>query len=152
MDWGRVAFAYDWQLPLERTALSAAVDLVAPGRDDVLLDVATGTGGLLRELARRHDRPRRVIGVDASSAMLQKAGALPDGWSLQTADARRLPFADRRFSIVTAAYLLHVVGTSTRRQIIGECRRVLRAGGRFVSVTPAWPRTRVARMLYAPLA
>lgn len=152
MDWSRLAFAYDRQLRLEAAALTAAVDLVAPHRDDVVLDVGTGTGGLLRELARRRDRPRSVIGVDDSPAMLRKAPALPDGWSLQRADARRLPFADGRFSAVTAAYLLHVVDPPTRRQIIGECRRVLRAGGRFVAVTPAWPRRRLARMLYAPLA
>jgi ubiquinone/menaquinone biosynthesis C-methylase UbiE len=152
VDWSQVAFAYDWQLRLERAALTAAVDLVRPDRDDALLDVGTGTGGLLRELARRRDRPRRVIGVDASTAMLEKAGELPDGWSLRAADARRLPFADGEFSVVTAAYLLHVVEMSTRRQIIGECRRVLGVGGRLVAVTPAWPRRRLTRMLYRPLA
>jgi ubiquinone/menaquinone biosynthesis C-methylase UbiE len=152
VDWSRVAFAYDWQLRLERAALTAAVDLVGPHRSDALLDVGTGTGGLLGELARRRDRPRRVIGVDASTAMLEKAGELPDGWSLAMADARRLPFADGEFSVVTAAYLLHVVEMRARRQIIGECRRVLGAGGRFVAITPAWPRRRLARMLYAPLA
>lgn len=152
MDWDRLAFAYDWQLPLERAALATAVDLVAPRRDDVLLDVGTGTGGLLRELARRHDRPGSVTGVDMSTGMLAKAGALPDGWSLVAGDARRLPFADRAFSVVTAAYLLHVVDAAARGRIVRECCRVLQSGGRFVSVTPAWPRARLARRLYAPLA
>lgn len=152
MDWSRVAPAYDWQLPLERPAFAAAVALAGPRRDDVWLDVGTGTGGLLRELAGCRDRPRSVIGVDACAAMLDRAHALPRRWALGRADARQLPFADGAFSVVTAAYLLHVVDTPARKQIIGECRRVLRAGGRLVVVTPAWPRTRVARMLYAPLA
>ncbi len=152
MDWSRVARAYDWQLPLERAALAAAVDLVDPHRDDVMLDVGTGTGGVLRELAHRRDPPRSVIGVDDSPAMLQLAPPLPDGWSLQAADARRLPFVDCRFSAITAAYLLHVVDPPARRQIIGECHRVLRPGGRVAVITPSWPRTRIARMLYAPLA
>jgi len=152
MGWSRIAFAYDWQSALERPALRAAVDLVGPRRDDALLDVGTGTGGLLRELACRPERPLRAIGVDSSAAMLQRAGALPDGWSLATADACRLPFGDGEFSVVTAAYLLHVVDPAARRQIIVECRRVLRIDGRFVVVTPALPRNRVARMLYAPLA
>jgi ubiquinone/menaquinone biosynthesis C-methylase UbiE len=132
--------------------LGAAVDLADPRPDEVLLDVGTGTGGLLRELARRPDRPRIAIGVDGSAAMLERARALPQGWPLETGDARRLRFADGTFSVVTAAYLLHVVDAAARRQIIAEARRVLRPGGRFVVVTPTWPRTRLARTLYAPLA
>jgi ubiquinone/menaquinone biosynthesis C-methylase UbiE len=152
MEWGRLAFTYDWQLPLEQPALAAAVALAEPHHDDAVLDVGTGTGGLLRELARCHDRPRNVIGVDTSAAMLAKARALPEQWALAKADARSLPFADCAFTVVTATYLLHVVDAATRSQIISQCRRVLRPGGRLVVVTPALPRNRVARMLYRPLA
>ena len=147
-----MALSYDWQLWLERAALTAAVDLATPRRDDVWLDVGTGTAGLLRALARRHDRPRSAIGVDASAEMVSMAPALPDGWTLETEDARRLPYADGAFSVVTAAYLLHVVDHVDRREVIRECRRVLRPGGRFVTVTPTCPRNRLARMLYAPFA
>ncbi len=152
MGWGRVALFYDWQLMLERPALAAAVTLAGPRRGDDLLDVGTGTGALLREVARRPDHPRSAVGVDSSARMLAKAPELPSGWTLETADAQRLPFADDAFSLVTASYLLHVVDAATRRGIIGECHRVLRAGGRLVTVTPTLPRTRAARALYAPLA
>lgn len=152
MDWSQFARAYDQQLPLEAAALAAAVELADPRPDDTLLDLGTGTGGLLRLLAERPDRPRTAIGVDDCPAMLDQARALPDGWSLQRGDARRLRAADGSFSLVTAAYLLHVVDAAARRQIIAEARRVLLPGGRFVVVTPTWPRSRLARMLYAPLA
>ena len=152
LDWDRTARFYGCQLPLERPALAMAVDLLAARPEDALLDLGTGTGGLLRELARRPDRPSTAIGVDSSRAMLSHAPPLPEGWTLEQADAHRLPFEDGRFTAVTAAYLLHVVDPTDRRQIITECRRVLRAGGRFIVVSPAWPRTRVGRMLYAPLA
>lgn len=147
-----MAAFYNWQLGLERAALAVAVALAGPNPEDDLLDVGTGTGGFLRELARHPGRPRKAIGVDPSTEMLARVPALPRGWTIETADARRLPFADGVFDIVTAAYVLHVVDAATRREIIGECRRVLRAGGRLVTVTPTTPRTRVARMLYAPLA
>src|SRR3990170_4383686 len=152
MDWGRAAVFYDWQLPLERPALATALALADPRADDALLDVGPGTGALLRELARRRDRPRKAVGIDVSAAMLRRVPALPEEWTLEQADARRLPFADGVFAVVSAAYLLHVVDPAERHEIIGECRRVLRAGGRLVTVTPAWPRTRIARLLYAPLA
>ncbi len=150
--WSLVARAYNWQLPLERAALAAAVELADPHPDDAVLDLGTGTGGLLRELASRPYPPAIAIGVDTSAAMLKRAPAPPQGWVLEAGDARQLRFADGTFSIVTAAYLLHIVDAPTRRQIIAEARRVLRPGGRFVAVTPAWPRSRLARMLYTPLA
>lgn len=152
MDWSRLARAYDWQLPLERAALAAAVKLADPTASDALLDVGTGTGALLRALAKHPGRPRITVGIDECPAMLERARALPAGWSVQAADARQLPFADGTFSIVTAIYLLHVVDGTARRQIISEARRVLRPGGRFVVVTPTRPRTRLARILFAPLA
>lgn len=152
MDWDRAATCYDWQLRFERAAIAAAVALARPERDEEVLDVGTGTGAVLRELARRPDRPRKATGVDASPRMLARIPSLPAGWALETADARLLPFADCTFAVVTAAYLLHVVDVTARREIIGECRRVLRAGGRLITVTPTLPPTPLARLLYASLA
>ena len=152
MDWSRLARAYDWQLPLERAALAAALEFADPTAHDSVLDLGTGTGALLRELAKHPHRPRVTVGIDDCPAMLERARALPAGWSVQTADARQLPFADGTFSIVTAIYLLHVVDGTARRQIVIEARRVLRPGGRFVVVTPTRPGTRLARILCKPLA
>jgi len=139
-------------MALERAALAIAVDLVDPRPEDVLLDIGTGTGGLLRTLARHPCRPRVAIGVDESPSMLDRGKTLPSGWSVGRGDARRLRFADATFTVVTAAYLLHVVDAAGRRAIIAEAHRVLRPGGRLITVTPTWPRSRVARMLYRPLA
>jgi ubiquinone/menaquinone biosynthesis C-methylase UbiE len=128
---------YDWQLPLERAALAAAAELAAPGESDRLLDVATGTGGLLGVLARRSALPAEVIGIDSSASMLAAAAAkgLPVGWQLLPADARRLPFPDRRFDVVTACYLLHLLDREARTRTIAEIARVLRPSGRVVTVT-----------------
>lgn len=131
---GRV---YDWQLPLERAALATAVELAAPRETERLLDVATGTGGLLRELARRPARPGEVVGIDRSASMLAVAEAhrLPAGWRLLSGDARRLPFPDRRFDVVTACYLFHLLDRECRARTIAEIARVLREGARVVTVT-----------------
>jgi SAM-dependent methyltransferase len=74
---------YECQLPLERQALAAAAELAAVEPGERLLDVATGTGGLPRELAARGARPREAVGLDRSASMLAVAAArLPPGWSL----------------------------------------------------------------------
>jgi ubiquinone/menaquinone biosynthesis C-methylase UbiE len=128
---------YDLQLPLERAALAAAVELAAPGESDRLLDVATGTGGLLRELARSRTGPAEVVGVDRSASMLGVAAArgLPVGWRLLPSDAEHLPFPDRRFDVVTACYLLHLLDREERVRTLAEIARVVRPGGRVVVVT-----------------
>lgn len=71
--------------------------------------------------------------VDISAPMLRHSG-LP---SVQ-ADALKLPFADASFDlIVAAAFLHHVPGMEG--QVLRECSRVLKPGGRIVGYDPsAW--------------
>src|SRR5215207_4242352 len=131
-----VSRVYHWQLPLERAALAAAVELAAVGPEDRLLDVATGTGGLLHELARRGGRPDEVVGIDSSASMLAIAATgLPAAWRTTMADAQLLPFPDARFDVVTACYLLHLLQPRARANAIDEIARVLRPDGRVVIVT-----------------
>jgi len=145
---GRLAARlYDRQLSLERPALRAALALARPEPSDHLLDVATGTGALLRELATRSERPARAVGIDASGSMLARVGGLPGGWTLRRADASALPFADQSFDLVTAVYLLHTLDPVTRATVSGELRRVVREGGRVVTVTVATPRPRLRRLM-----
>ena len=141
---------YDAQLALERSALSAAVELVAPLADELVLDLGTGTGGLLRVLARRPGRPATAIGIDASAAMLSRAPALPEGWRLVNADARRVPLGDASVDAVTCAYLLHVLDRPARRAVLAEIGRVLRPRGRAVFVSLLHPRGLIGGPLLAP--
>lgn len=138
--WDAIAPAYERQVPLERAALEAAATLAGARPSDAVLDVATGTGAMLRALARRPGPPREAIGADRSTAMLARVGPLPPGWRLLRADAAALPFGARRFDLVCAAYLLHLLEPDERDRVLGEVRRVLRPGGRLVTVTPVVPR------------
>ena len=142
---------YDGQLALERSALSAAVDLMAPAPQDLVLDLATGTGALLRRLAQRTDRPRRAIGLDASSVMLSRAAGLPAGWQLINEDARRIPLDDASVDIVGCAYLLHLLDHADRRAVLDEIARVLRPHGRVVLVTLLEPGGLLGRSVLAPV-
>ncbi len=141
---------YDAQLALERQALRAAIELAAPRGDELVLDLGTGTGALLRLLARETEHPSRVIGLDASSAMLRHVPPLPEGWQLIVADARSVPLEDASVDVVTCAYLLHLLDGAARGAVLAEIARVLRPSGRVLTVTLLEPRGLLGRSLLAP--
>ncbi len=151
IDWDRLAPAYPRQAWLERSSLSAALDLVAARPGERLLDVGTGTAELLASLSRRPDRPDEAIGIDPCRNMLRQAGSLPENWRLDEAGGEAIPFADESFDIVTASYLLHVLDPHTRRRVIGEAARVLKPGGRLATITISPPLSIPARLLTAPI-
>lgn len=107
--------------------------------EDVVLDVACGTGALTLDLAKV---VRRVTGLDLTPAMLDQArtlqaetGATNVEWV--QADALPLPFADGAFTLtVTRASFHHIDDPAA---ILAEMRRVTASGGRVVvsDLTPA---------------
>ena len=149
--WDHAARGYARQEHLEQRAIGRALDLLAPRPDEVLLDVATGTGLVLRELARRPVRPVAATGVDSSREMLARIGPLPSGWRAVHGDAVGLPFADASVDVAVAAYLLQVLGRADRGAALAELRRVVRPGGRLVLVTTHVARP-VGRVVLAGLA
>ncbi|HEV7751248.1 MAG TPA: class I SAM-dependent methyltransferase [Baekduia sp.] len=136
------------QDPRWRRAMVAAV---GAGRHDRVLDVATGTGLVSRELVRRYGCD--VVGLDQSPAMLDAARArlrrdpqLAGRVSLVAGEAEHLPFADGAFDHLTFTYLLRYVddpGATLR-----ELARVVRPGGRIASLEFGVPQATVARALW----
>ena len=115
---------------------------LAPGSR--LLDVATGTGLVLRSAHEICGPSGRAIGLDPSAGMLGQcrsscAAPLIQGYG------ERLPFADGSFDMVSMGYALRHV--ADLRQLFAEFRRVLKPGGRVVILELTQPRSRVARGL-----
>ena len=86
--WDELATRYAGQECLEARAIEAALRLADPRLQDRVVDLATGTGLLLRALAARDPRPATVTAVDRSAGMLAQVGRLPDQWHVIRGDAR----------------------------------------------------------------
>ncbi len=129
---GRAA-TYD-DSPMHRGLAAAVAAFVDLAGVQTVLDVATGTGLVLRALrSLRADPVVRMVGVDLSPGMLGVARiALPRA-ELLVADAARLPLADSSVDLVTCVTALHLMPDVDA--VLGEWTRVLRPGGRAVTAT-----------------
>jgi demethylmenaquinone methyltransferase / 2-methoxy-6-polyprenyl-1,4-benzoquinol methylase len=111
-----------------------AVDLARVGPGARVLDVATGTGDLALELARRVAPGGEVVGSDFSEAMLARARrkAPPPGAELrfEWGDALELPYADASFDAATVGFGARNFSDLARG--FAEMVRVVRPGGRVV--------------------
>ena len=138
-----------------------AADLARVGPGARVLDVATGTGDLAIELARRVSPGGEVVGSDFSEGMLERARikgvrALldlptevslgvrngspriePVSLSFEWGDALELPYADDAFDAATVGFGAR--NFSDLQQGLREMARVVRPGGRVVVLEMTTP-------------
>jgi demethylmenaquinone methyltransferase/2-methoxy-6-polyprenyl-1,4-benzoquinol methylase len=113
------------------------VSRVEAGPRDTILDVATGTGAVARELIRQ--KGCTVVGLDQSPEMLTEARRrLGADVRLIEASADRIPFPDATFDGLTFTYLLRYVDDPAAT--LRELARVVRSGGTIASLEFAVPR------------
>ena len=133
-----------WQNRRWRRFLVSRLE-VMPGQR--VLDLCTGTAGVAIQIAKRYDA--QVIGVDLSQSMLrqghrnvqqQKVGHLV---TLVQGRAEKLNYPDGYFDAVAFTYLLRYVEDAAAT--VAEVVRVLKPGGRLVSLDFAVPSLAIAR-------
>ena len=95
------------------------------------LDLGCGIGETTRQLARKLDSPREVIGVELNTDLVEAARGFSLGLKKRVAfeqgDAARLQFADNSFDFVFARYLL--MHLPEPEAVLNEMLRVCRSGG-----------------------
>jgi demethylmenaquinone methyltransferase/2-methoxy-6-polyprenyl-1,4-benzoquinol methylase len=122
------------QDPRWRRFLVSRLDVGSRG---TVLDVATGTGAVARELVAQ--KGCTVVGLDQSPEMLEEARRrVPAGVTLMEGRAEQLPFPDGAFDALTFTYLLRYVDDPA--ETMQELVRVVRPGGAIAGLEFAVPR------------
>jgi len=107
-----------------------AADLASLEPGQRALDVATGTGDLAIELARRVSPGGEVIGTDFSERMLERARAKAPEIRFERANVLTLPYAENEFDAATVGFGARNFADLQRG--LREMARVVRPGGRVV--------------------
>lgn len=112
--------------------------------DESVLDVGCGRGLVAVRAARRVPRGRvtgidlwqqRDLGGNSADAIRANAAAagVADRLTVDTGDARRLPYADDTFDVVTSMTVIHnIPDRQGREAAVAECWRVVKPGGRIL--------------------
>lgn len=137
--------------PRGRNWRAALVDQLHLASGQRVLDVASGTGQLAVELARRVRPDGSVDGVDASAKMVNRAHATSRRLGLpvtfHTASAQRLPFPDAAFDAATCTLALHHIARNDWPQVVDEIHRILRPGGRVLIADIQTPAPRATSLV-----
>ena len=122
-------------LGIDRGWRRALVEMAETPQGGEVLDVATGTGDVAIEFAKRSGAGA-IVGLDRSAGMLAvardklRARGLDDRVTVVEADALDLPFEDGAFDAVTIAFGLR--NLPDYRAGVREMARVLKPGGRLL--------------------
>jgi ubiquinone/menaquinone biosynthesis C-methylase UbiE len=111
-------------------------EMLALQGDELILDLATGTGRVARPVAKRL-RGGRIIGVDQALAMLEVGHQHEDpipAYYQSAGEADVLPFKSNSFDRAFVSFSLHHFGNS--EGVVEEVLRVLKNGGRFIVLDP----------------
>src|SRR5271170_5199342 len=107
-----------------------------------LLDVASGTGLMIKAALELGVNPAQVTGVDPSCGMLaQNRGRNPPAVTLLEGKGENLPCANATFDFVSMGYALRHV--EDLRKLFGEFHRVLRPDGLVLILEITRPKSAV---------
>jgi len=128
-----------------------AIDLLDPMGNERILDVATGTGDMVIEVAKRN-LSVQIFGIDFSQRMLDlgRIKIARNGYnqavSLQIGSGECLPFADESFDGVICAFGIR--NFADVQLGLREFFRVLKPGGRVVVLEFSIPQNQFLKTAY----
>ena len=138
----RISRIYGWVTgAFERKHGEYALELLSIADGETALEIGTGSGHCFEQMVRLVGEGGSCHGVDTSTGMLDvtrdrlRRSGLASGAGLCCADAARLPFLDVSFDAILIAFTLELFDTPEIPQVLQECMRVLKPGGRIAIVS-----------------
>jgi arsenite methyltransferase len=111
---------------------------IAVQEGERVLDIGSGPGFLAAEIAAQTGSNGKVVGVDISQQMVERASRRNEReWlSYQCADATALPFGDDYFDVLVSTQVAEYVPDVD--VFLSEAHRVLKPGGRGLILATDW--------------
>lgn len=136
----RISPLYDLFGAFEEKHRKEGLRVLDTHEGEQVLEIGFGTGHAILALARAVGERGKVYGIDISEGMcsitwhrVRKAG-LTQRVKLRCGDAAQLPFKDKAFDAAFLSFTLDLIDTPEIPTVLGECKRVLRGGGRICVV------------------
>lgn len=141
-NYNQLAPVYDLlEHPFARRHKHVAIHVLDPRPGECVLEPGCGTGNNLVSIAHRVGPSGTVVGLDIAERMVAVASekAEDEGVSAWTTvsvcDAQDLPCAEDSCDAVLLSFTIDLFPRDRIPRLLGECRRVLRPGGRIVVVS-----------------
>ena len=139
----RISRAYDLIASSEHRYVEEGLRMLGVRLGERVLEPGCGTGRALARLAAGAGPRGEVTGLDLSGGMLEKARrrlekkGLAGRVELVKGDAADMPCEDGSYDAVFISFTLELFDAEEMPRVLGECRRVLRPGGRLAVVSLA---------------
>ncbi|MGC9517115.1 MAG: class I SAM-dependent methyltransferase [Methanomicrobiales archaeon] len=128
---------YDAVAKPEKKYVNKGLEYLDVKNGEKVLEIGFGTGDALINLSKSVGVSGKVYGIDISKGMLEVAKSklqnegLLKRTKLILGDAIKLPFQDEIFDALFMSFTLELFDTHEIPEILSECYRVLKTGGRI---------------------
>ena len=112
-----------------------------------VIDLCTGTGSVAVKVKTLCPKAC-VYGIDFSKGMLKKAMKKSKDINWILATAAFLPIKDQSIDVILCSHAFYELKGAERFWALGEIKRVLKPGGKFLLMEHEIPKSRLIRVLY----
>lgn len=125
---------------------------IRPAKDQLWLDVCSGTGEMTRNLSEKADASTIIHSVDFSFPMLSRATKkkYKNAVYFSIADVAHLPFPDATFDLIAISFSIRNLNLNRDELMLHlkEFYRILKPGGQFINLETSQPSSKFLRKIF----